>query len=650
MQVFDHQPGHGPTVRSADGGGLLTSHDVYLLREGTHHRLYEKLGAHAATVDGSSGYRFAVWAPNASRVSVIGGFNGWEPQANPLAARADGCGVWEGFVPRVAEGAAYKYRVVSRDGERMDKADPFAFATEVPPHTASRTWNLDYQWGDGAWMRERGARNALDAPWSIYELHLGSWMRDGQRQLSYRELAVRLVDYVRQMGYTHVELMPVMEHPFYGSWGYQCTGFFAPTSRYGTPQDFMHLVDALHQAGIGVILDWVPSHYPADAHGLARFDGTYCYEHQDPRQGYHPEWNSCIFNYGRNEVRGFLASSALFWLAYYHADALRVDAVASMLYLDYGREDGEWIPNEHGGNENLAAITFLRQLNEAVYRDHPDVQTIAEESTAWPMVSRPTHLGGLGFGMKWNMGWMHDTLGYFKEDPVHRKYHHDRLTFGLWYAFNENFMLCLSHDEVVYGKGSMLRKMPGDDWQRFANLRLLLGLMYAHPGKKLNFMGAELAQWNEWSHEASLDWHLLAEPPHAGMQRWVQDLNHTYRELPALWQRDFQGEGFRWVDCHDVEQSTLSFLRFAADPADAVLVVCNMTPVPRHNHRVGVPTPGFWRERLNSDADLYGGSGQGNLGGAEAQPMSAHGFAQSLVLALPPLGVLYLTPEREGGP
>ena len=579
-------------------------------------------------------------------MSVVGDFNAWDAGANPLTPRADGCGVWEGFVPGVGHGATYKYRITSAaSGEVLDKGDPFAFAWEEPPRTASRAWDLGYEWGDGDWMRERAKHNALDAPWSVYEVHLGSWMRDDGRSLSYRELATRLVDYVRDTGYTHVELMPVMEHPFYGSWGYQCTGYFAPTARYGTPQDFMFLVDALHRAGIGVILDWVPSHYPADAHGLARFDGTYLYEHQDPRQGYHPEWNSCIFNYGRNEVRGFLASSALFWLEHYHADGIRVDAVASILYLDYGRKDGEWIPNEHGGNENLHAVSFLRQLNEAVYREHPDVQMIAEESTAWPMVSRPSYLGGLGFGMKWNMGWMHDTLDYFKEDPVHRKYHQDKLTFGLWYAFTENFMLSLSHDEVVYGKGSMIRKMPGDDWQRFANLRLLMGLMYAHPGKKLNFMGAEIGQWNEWSHEASLDWHLLEQPLHAGMRRWMQDVNRTYREHPALWERDFTGDGFEWVDCHDVENSIVSFLRHGKHAGDTMLVVCNLTPVPRPSYRVGVPRGGHWRELLNSDAEIYGGSGQGNLGGVDAAPVGAQGRLHSVALTLPPLGVLYLVPE-----
>jgi 1,4-alpha-glucan branching enzyme len=631
-----------PAPPAEAGAGVLTEHDVYLLREGTHHRLYHKLGAHLA----GGGCRFAVWAPGAERVSVVGDFNGWDGAASALAPRADGCGVWEGFVPRAARGDCYKYRVVcAGSGEVFDKGDPFAFAWEVPPRTASRIWDLAYDWNDAEWMRGRARRNALDAPWSVYEVHLGSWMRDGGRLLPYRELADRLTGYVVDMGYTHVELMPVTEHPFYGSWGYQCTGYFAPTSRYGTPQDFMCLVDALHQAGVGVILDWVPSHFPSDEHGLARFDGTCLYEHQDPRQGYHPEWHSCIFNYGRNEVRAFLVSSALFWLDAYHADAIRVDAVASMLYLDYGRKDGEWVPNEHGGNENLDAVAFLRQLNEAVYRDFPQVQTIAEESTAWPMVSRPAYLGGLGFGMKWNMGWMHDTLGYFKEDPVHRKYHHDRLTFGLWYAFNENFMLSLSHDEVVYGKGSLIRKMPGDDWQRRANLRLLLGLMYAHPGKKLTFMGAEFGQWSEWNHESGLEWELLGQPEHAGLRLWMRDLNRTYRDHPALWARDFSGDGFQWVDCHDVENSVLSFLRHGEHPRDVLLVVCNMTPVPRRGYRVGVPAAGRWRELINSDADVYGGSGLGNLGGVDAAPVGCQGRDHCVALTLPPLGVLYLAPE-----
>jgi len=627
----------------------ITDQDVYLLREGTHRRLHAWLGAHLETVGGTAGCRFAVWAPNAEQAGVIGEFNDWDPAAHPLAPRGDGSGVWEGFVPGVRHGMAYKYRLVSRhDGQILDKGDPFASAWEVPPETASRVWDLDYDWQDEAWMRGRAARNALDAPWSIYEVHLGSWMRAGERgerPLGYADLAPRLAEYCRDLGYTHVELMPVMEHPFYGSWGYQGTGYFAPSARYGTPQAFMALVDQLHQAGIGVILDWVPSHFPDDPHGLARFDGSHLFEHADPRQGYHPEWHSCIFNYGRNEVRAFLISNALFWLGTYHADALRVDAVASMLYLDYGRRDGEWIPNEHGGRENLQAVSLLRELNEAVYEAHPDVQTIAEESTSWPMVSRPTWLGGLGFGMKWNMGWMHDTLAYFREDPVNRKYHQDRLTFGLVYAFNENFVLSFSHDEVVYGKGSMLRKMPGDEWQRFANLRLLLGYMYAHPGKKLNFMGTELGQWNEWHHEASLDWHLLDHPPHAGLQRWVQDLNRSYREQPALWQRDFEGAGFEWINCRDPQTSVISFLRRGARAADCLVAVCNMTPAPRASYQVGVPRGGRWREVLNSDATLYGGSGAGNLGGVDAAPVGADGHYHSLALTLPPLAVLWLAPE-----
>ncbi len=640
---------HAPSPSAEGGTAGLSAHDIYLFREGTHRRLYDKLGAHLETVDGTPGCRFALWAPNARQVSVIGDFNGWNPDTHPLAVRADGSGVWEGFVPAVGLGTTYKYRIVSRHrDEILEKGDPFAFAWESPPRTASRVWDLAYDWHDGDWMRERGRRNALSAPWSIYELHIGSWMRSGEhgeRLMTYQELASRLTDYVTDMGYTHVELMPVMEHPFYGSWGYQCTGYFAPSARYGTPQDFMHLVDALHQAEIGVILDWVPSHFPDDAHGLARFDGTHLFEHEDPRQGYHPEWHSAIFNYGRHEVRAFLVSSALFWLDRYHADAIRVDAVASMLYLDYGRREGEWVPNEHGGNENLAAVRLLRELNEAIYAAHPDAQTIAEESTAWPMVSRPTYLGGLGFGMKWNMGWMHDTLSYFSEDPVHRKYHHDRLTFGLWYAFSENFVLSLSHDEVVYGKGSLPAKMPGDDWRRLANLRLLLGLMYAHPGKKLTFMGSEFAQWREWNHDMSLDWHLLAQPAHAGIRRWMQDLNRAYRHAPALWERDFDPDGFEWIDFHDVEASVLSFLRYGVHSDDVILFVCNMTPVPRADYRVGAPRGGRWRELLNSDATLYGGSGQGNFGGVSAAPTGVQGQPYSLTLTLPPLGALYFAPE-----
>ncbi|GAB4479513.1 MAG: 1,4-alpha-glucan branching protein GlgB [Burkholderiaceae bacterium] len=625
--------------------GPLTSHDVYLLREGTHTRLYRRLGCHLH----AGGAHFGVWAPNAERVAVIGEFNGWDAQANPLAPRADGCGVWEGEVAGVQPGQAYKYRIVTRAGEALDKADPFAFFAETPPATASRAWSLDYAWGDGEWMAERRRRNALDAPLSIYEVHLGSWRRDrAGHWLGYREIAHRLADYAREMGFTHVELLPVTEHPFYGSWGYQCTGYFAPTARYGTPQDFKYFVDVLHRAGIGVILDWVPSHFPADAHGLARFDGTYLYEHQDPRQGFHPEWNSSIFNYGRHEVRAFLLSSALFWLDEYHVDGLRVDAVASMLYLDYARKEGEWIPNRYGGRENLEAIEFLRMLNESAYRDHPDVQLIAEESTAWPMVSRPVYLGGLGFGLKWNMGWMHDTLAYMRQDPIHRRYHHDKLTFSLLYAFHENFVLPLSHDEVVYGKGSLIGRMPGDAWQQFANLRLLLGYMWTHPGKKLLFMGGEFGQRPEWNHDAALEWFVLEHAEHAGVQRWVKDLNRLYRSEPALHQVDFDARGFEWIDCEDRDASVLSFLRRAADGAE-LLVVCHFTPVPRFNYVVGAPAGGHWRELLNGDARHYGGSGIGNFGGVDAAPVGAHGRPFSLTLTLPPLAVLVFKRERDDG-
>jgi 1,4-alpha-glucan branching enzyme len=626
------------------GASLLTEHDIYLFRQGTHYRLYEKLGAHPRILDGLRGTHFALWAPNADRVSVIGDFNDWNPETHLLRARPDGSGIWEGFIPGVGPGTLYKYHLHSRlHGYQVDKADPFAFRAECPPSTASIVWPLDYEWRDSRWMNNRHTANALDAPHAAYELHLGSWRRkpeDGNRSLSYREHAEQLASYVKEMGFTHVELMPVTEHPFYGSWGYQTTGYFAPTARYGTPQEFMHLVDALHQQDIGIVLDWVPSHFPTDEHGLAFFDGTHLFEHADPKRGYHPEWSSSIFNYGRHEVRSFLSSSALFWLDRYHIDALRVDAVASMLYLDYARKEGEWIPNEFGGREDLDAIQFLRNLNEAVYRDHPGTQTIAEESTAWPMVSRPTYIGGLGFGMKWNMGWMHDTLFYFSRDSVYRKHHHDQLTFSIWYAFHENFVLPLSHDEVVHGKRSLIGRMPGDDWQKFANLRALYGYMWTHPGKKLLFMGGEFGQWREWNHDQSLDWHLLEHAPHQGLRHWVQDLNRIYRQEPALYQRDFSNDGFEWVDVHDWESSIVSYLRKGSDPNDAILVVCNFTPVPRANYRVGIPHGGFWRELLNSDAPLYGGSGQGNLGGVEAVPVGAHGRYHSLTLQLPPLSVL----------
>jgi len=621
----------------------LTDDDLYLFNEGTHFNLHAKLGAHLTSVDGVHGTHFAVWAPNAERVCVMGDFNDWNKTSHPLRARGSS-GVWAGFVPGVAPGCRYKYHVMSRHrGYRVDKADPLAFYGEVPPQKASIVWSLDYAWEDAAWMTSRRQRTALDTPMAIYELHLGSWRRvpeHGYRSLSYRELAPLLVEYLQHMGFTHVELMPVMEHPFYGSWGYQCTGYFAPTSRYGTPQDLMYLIDTLHQHGIGVILDWVPSHFPTDEHGLAYFDGTHLYEHGDPRQGLHPEWNSCIFNYGRHEVRSFLISSALFWLDVYHADALRVDAVASMLYLDYARKEGEWIPNQYGGRENLEAVDFLRRFNLEVYQHHPDVQTIAEESTAWPMVSRPTYVGGLGFGLKWDMGWMHDTLQYFAHEAIHRKYHHGDLTFRMLYAFTEQFVLPLSHDEVVHGKGSMLGKMPGDDWQKFANLRLLYGYMYTQPGKKLLFMGGEIGQWCEWSHESSLEWHLLEYAPHQGLQRWVRDLNHCYRDEPALHQLDTEAGGFAWIDCNDADASVLVFLRRGRAPHDVVVMACNFTPVPRPHYRIGVPAAGYWREILNSDAALYGGSEMGNAGGLMTEPVACHGHAQSLDVLLPPLAIV----------
>ncbi len=623
---------------------LLTEDDLYLLNEGTHYRLYEKLGAHPVTVHGVAGTFFAVWAPNAQQVSVIGDFNGWEPSAHPLQPRGYS-GVWEGFIPGVGKGDLYKYHITSRyHGYRAEKADPLAFYCEVPPRSASIVWDLDYQWGDQEWMEKRWQRNALDAPMTIYEVHLGSWMRvpeEGYRPLTYRELAPRLAEYVERMGFTHVELLPIMEHPLYRSWGYQTTGYFAPTSRYGTPQDFMFLVDYLHQRGIGVILDWVPSHFPTDGHGLGLFDGTHLYEHADPRKGFHPDWKSYIFNYGRNEVRSFLMSSAHFWLDRYHVDGLRVDAVASMLYLDYSRQEGEWIPNQFGGRENLEAIDFLRRFNEEIYRTYPDVQTFAEESTAWPMVSRPTYLGGLGFGLKWDMGWMHDTLQYMSRDPIYRQYHHNELTFRMLYAFWENFVLPLSHDEVVHGKGSLLGKMPGDDWQKFANLRLLYGYMYAQAAKKLLFMGGEFGQWREWNHDESLDWHLLQYEPHAGLQRWVADLNRLYRSEPAMYELDFDWAGFEWIDCNDAASSTISLIRKGKTTDDIILVVANFTPVPRFNYRVGVPRDGFWKEVLNSDAREYWGSGLGNCGGMDAEAVPFHGRPYSLNLTLPPLAAVF---------
>ena len=627
---------------------VLSEFDRYLLAEGTFHRAYERLGAHLVERGGQRGVQFAVWAPNAKFVSVIGDFNGWNPAANPMEPSS--AGVWEAFIPNVRQGDTYKYHLASNlRGYSVDKADPYGFAAEIRPQTASRVWDLEtYSWQDGAWMAGRAKNNGLDAPISIYEMHLGSWRRmpeEGNRWLTYREMAPLLADYVHDAGFTHIELLPVMEHPFDGSWGYETTGYFAPTSRFGSPTDFMFFVDYLHQHGIGVILDWVPAHFPKDEAGLGYFDGSHLYEHADPRKGEHPDWNTFVFNYGRNEVRSFLISNALFWLDKYHMDGLRVDAVAAMLYLDYGRREGEWIPNRYGGKENIEAIEFLRSFNEKVYAEFPDVMTIAEESTAWPLVSRPNYVGGLGFGLKWNMGWMHDMLDYMSQDPVFRSYHHNQITFSLLYAFTENFVLPFSHDEVVYGKGSMLRKMPGDDWQKFANLRLLYGYMFGHPGKKLLFMGNEFGQWSEWNHDASLDWHLLGSPLHSALARWVRDLNTFYRGQPALREMDFDAAGFSWVDCKDFQRSVVSFLRRGRDPQDQLLFVCNFTPVVRQNYRVGVPADGLWKEVLNSDAPLYGGSGQGNFGGLHASPLPIHGHPYSLNMTLPPLGILVYQPE-----
>jgi 1,4-alpha-glucan branching enzyme len=637
------------------GGHVLQSNlsefDLYLFAEGTHSRAYEKLGAHLSEKKGRRGVQFAVWAPNAERVSIIGDFNHWNSSTDIM--RPSSAGVWESFIPDIGPGAAYKYHVVSRDRRYVvDKADPYGFAAEIRPRTASRVWDLqDYSWLDSSWMANRAKNNSLNSPISIYEVHLGSWRRvpdEGNRWLTYREMAPLLADYVHDAGFTHVELLPVMEHPFDGSWGYQIIGYFAPTSRFGTPSDFMYLIDYLHQRGIGVILDWVPAHFPKDEAGLGYFDGSHLYEHADPKQGEQPDWNTFVFNYGRNEVQNFLISNALFWFDKYHVDGLRVDAVASMLYLDYGKREGEWIPNRFGGKENLEAIHFLRAVNERVYETFPDVMMIAEESTAWPQVSRPIYLGGLGFGFKWNMGWMHDMLDYMSQDPILRSYHHNQITFSLIYAFTENFVLPFSHDEVVYGKGSMLRKMPGDEWQRFANLRLLYGYMFGHPGKKLLFMGDEFGQWSEWDHEASLEWELLKNPLHAGLLRWVRDLNTLYRGQSSLHEFDFNAAGFEWVDCKDSQRSVISFLRRGTSADDQILFVCNFTPVVRENYRVGVPLEGAWREVLNSDAPLYGGSGQGNFGGLATIPLPMHARPFTLNLRLPPLGIVAFHPESHG--
>ena len=627
---------------------LLSEHDIYLFKEGRHFRLYEKLGSHPGQLDSTAGTHFAVWAPNAQRVDVIGDFNDWKPGEHPLQRRADESGIFAGFIPAVADGHLYKYHIVSSQGDyRTEKGDPFALSWELPPETASVVRDLDYSWGDEAWLKQRPNRQAQEQPMSIYEMHIGSWRRPADnpdRLLSYLELAELLPDYLEKTGFTHVEFLPVMEHPFYGSWGYQCLGYFAPSSRYGTPEEFMTLIDALHQRGFGVILDWVPSHFPSDKHGLSYFDGTHLFEHADRRQGFHPDWQSEIFNFGRNEVRSFLISNAFFWLDRFHADGLRVDAVASMLYLDYSRKEHEWIPNRYGGNENLEAIEFLRHLNQAIYQEFPDVQTTAEESTSWPMVSRPLYVGGLGFGLKWNMGWMNDTLRYLAQDPIHRKHHHGLATFSIWYAFQENFVLPLSHDEVVHEKRSLLEKMPGDDWQKFANLRLLFGYMWGHPGKKLLFMGGEFGQRAEWNHDRSLDWQLLESDRHHGVQRWVEDLNATYRRTPAFYELDFSQEGFQWIDFHDEQNSVFSWLRRDRN-GNNLLVVINATPIVRTNYRIGVPQSGFWREVLNSDSTEYGGSGWGNLGGIDSVPVANHGFYDSLSMNLPPLAAVFFLPE-----
>ncbi len=625
---------------------LLTENDLYLFNEGSHYRIYDKLGAHLVDTGGERGACFAIWAPAAREVHVMGDFNGWNKRSHPLFPRGSS-GIWEAFLPGLEKGTLYKFHIDSHHhGYTVDKADPVGLFHEKPPRTASVLWDLDHPWGDSEWMLRRHAPNSHSAPQAIYEVHLGSWMRSPEHNepLSYRDLAPRLAEYVTRMQFTHVEFLPVMEHPFYGSWGYQTSGYFAPTARYGNPQDFMYLVDVLHQHGIGVILDWVPSHFPSDAHGLAYFDGTHLFEHADSRQGFHPDWKTHIFNYGRNEVRSFLMSSAMFWLDKYHVDGLRVDAVASMLYLDYSRRQGDWIPNRYGGRENIEAIDFLRRFNSEAYKEHPDIQTYAEESTAWPMVSKPTYVGGLGFGFKWDMGWMHDTLVYFSHDPIHRMYHHNQLTFRMLYSFMENFVLPLSHDEVVHGKGSLIGKMPGDDWQKFANLRLLFGYMYAQPGKKLLFMGGEFGQWREWAHDTSLDWNLVDRPQHRGVQSWVEMLNRTYRGETALHAIDNDPAGFEWVDCCDAAASTLALLRKGTSTNDVILVAGNFTPVPRVGYRIGVPFGGYWRELLNSDAKEYGGGGMGNMGGVQADAVAAHGRPYSLNLTLPPLAIVFLKP------
>ena len=623
----------------------FTEFDINLFKSGKHHHLYNKLGAHPATVNGVNGIHFAVWAPNAEQVSVIGNFNGWNRESAPLTSRMDGSGIWEGFIPSLSKGEYYKYFIRSNNGYEVEKGDPYAFHWETPPHTASVTWDLDYTWNDQAWLEERKSAQPLTKPISVYEMHLGSWRRKEEEEgrfLTYRELAAELPEYCNYMEFTHIEFMPVMEHPFYGSWGYQLTGYFAPSSRFGTPQDFMFLIDELHKAGIGVILDWVPSHFPTDEHGLGYFDGTHLYEHADPRQGFHPDWKSAIFNFGRNEVRAFLISNALYWLDKFHIDALRVDAVASMLYLDYSRPEGEWIPNMYGGRENLEAISFLQEFNDAVHQYYPDVFTVAEESTSWPGVTQPTGNGGLGFDMKWMMGWMHDTLSYFQQDPVNRKYHQGQISFSLHYAFSEKFTLPLSHDEVVYGKNSLINKMPGDSWKQFANLRLLYGYMYGHPGAKLLFMGADFAQRHEWQHDFSLDWSENNNPDHQGIQKVLKDLNTLYKQEPAMYEYNFSWEGFEWIDSQDAEKSVLSWVRKGKDTKDNLIFIANFTPVVRENYRVATSVIGRYQEIFNSDNLKYGGSDLLNHHEIETYPIPRHGRTHSMPVTLPPLSVIIL--------
>lgn len=639
-----------PSKHDDEGFSLFTDFDIHLFRTGKHFKLYEKLGAHIVKSGNKYGTYFAVWAPNAKSVSVIGNFNHWNAKENKLGPRWDGSGIWEGFFSGIQKGEVYKYAIHSNTGEYLEKADPFAAYAEIAPKTASIVWPTEYKWKDAKWLEARKGLIGKARPYSVYEVHIGSWRRkaeDGNRSLSYLELAKELVAYVKDTGYTHVEFLPIMEHPFFGSWGYQITGYFAPTSRFGNPEEFMALVDAFHEAGIGVILDWVPSHFPGDVHGIYKFDGTFLYEHEDPRKGFHPDWKSYIFNYGRDEVRSFLISNALFWLERYHIDGLRVDAVASMLYLDYSRKAGEWIPNQYGGNENIEAINFLKEFNEVVYANYPDTITIAEESTAWPGVSRPTYLGGLGFGQKWMMGWMHDTLEYFKKEPVHRKYHQNEITFSVMYAFTENFMLPLSHDEVVHGKGSLLGRMTGDEWQKFANLRLLFGYMYTHPGTKLQFMGGEFGQSGEWNHDSSLDWHLLQYAPHQGALTFMKELNVHYKSEPALYHYSFDQRGFEWIDYTDQENSVMAFQRKSDKKEDLLIVVCNFTPEARQHYRIGVPYRGRWKEVFNSDNLKYGGSGILNPGEIVTAPIKYHGQDYSISITLPPLAITVIKLVKE---